>query len=151
MQFYAITSAYGQWYATAMNVQTHKPQVFRCDKIHSVKASNAYTPQPLAELLACSREQFRKEGATDFVVRTTAKGTDLFDKEHYPSMERYDDNGGCCIKGYYNKGEESFIANYFIPYGEQLLSIQPAALKQLVLERLDTIKAHVAVLEADGP
>lgn len=149
VQFYTITSAYGQWYATAMNIQTRKPQVFRCDKIHSVKVSDAHPAQPLAELLIPSHESFREEGSTDFVVRVTAKGADLFDKEHYPSMERYDDNGECCIKGYYNKGEESFIANFFIPYGEHLLAIQPAALKQLVLERLDTIKAHVAALARD--
>lgn len=148
---YAITSAYGQWYATAMNGKTRKPQVFRCDKIHSIKPSETCKPEPLAELLACSRERFRHEGATEFVVRMTAKGADLFDKEHYASMERYDDKGICCIKGYYNKGEESFIANYFIPYGEQLLAIQPAVLKQLVLERLDTIKAHVAALDTVGP
>ena len=142
VQFFDITSAYGQWYATAYNFQTEKPQVFRCDKIHSVKPSNKYMAKPLSEFLISSKEIFRDKEAIDFVVGVSAKGVDLFYKEHYPSMGLHDENGKYYIKGFYNKGEEAFIADYFITYGARVSSIRPASLKNLILQRLETINNH---------
>lgn len=142
VQFFDITSSYGQWYAAAYNFQTKKPQVFRCDKIYSVKPCDKYTPKPLSELLISPKEMFRDKKAIDFEVGISTKGTDIFYKEHYPSMELYHKNEKCYVRGFYNKGEEDFIANYFTIYGETIFSIQPASLKNLILERLDTIKNH---------
>lgn len=147
VQVFDITSAYGQWYATAYNFQTNKPQVFRCDKIHSVKSYDKYTPKPLSKLLIPSKEMFRDDKAIEFDVGISAKGADIFYKEHYPSMELHCDNGKYCIRGFYNKGEELFIANYFIIYGETIVSISPNNLKNLILERLEDIKNHL-VLQA---
>ncbi|WOO37620.1 YafY family protein [Anaerocolumna sp. AGMB13020] len=143
VQFFDITSAYGQWYATAYNFQEKKPQVFRCDKIHSVEPCDKYTPHALSELLIPSKEMFRGKEAIDFEVGISARGLDIFYKEHYPSMELCDENGRCYIKGFYNKGEETFIANYFIAYGENILSIQPKGLKNLIIERLEIIRKHL--------
>lgn len=145
VQFFDITSAYGQWYGTAYNFQTKRPQVFRCDKIHFVKSSDKYISRPLSELLIPSEEMFRDKEAIDFVVEISTKGADTFYKEHYPSMELYYEDGKCYIKGFYNKDEERFIANYFIIYGETLLSIQPNSLKTLILERLNAIKNHLTL------
>ena len=145
VQFFDITSAYGQWYATAYNFQTEKPQVFRCDKIYSVQSCDKYIARPLSEFLRPSQEMFRDKEAVDFEVRVSIKGVDMFYKEHYPSMELYQENGECYIRGFYNKGEEYFIANYFILYGETILSIRPDSLKNLVLERLETIKNYLAL------
>lgn len=143
VQFFNITSAYGQWYATAYNFQTQKPQVFRCDRIHSVQPCDQYIPKPISELLASAREMFRDQTAVEFVVKVSHKGVDIFHKEHYPSMELYQENGEWYVSGFYNKGEETFIANYFIIYGETLLSIQPDSLKKLIVKRLETIKKHL--------
>lgn len=52
------------------------------------------------------------------------------------------ENGKYYIRGFYNKGEEAFIADYFTIYGERVFSIRPAGLKNLILERLYTIKNH---------
>lgn len=144
VQFFDITSAYGQWYATGYNFLTQRSQVFRCDKIHSIKFCDKYIPKPLSEFLVSSREMFREKNAVDFEVMISGQGADTFYKEHYPSMELHQENGKCYIRGFYNKGEENFIANYFIIYGESLLSIQPSSLKNLVLNRLETIKIHLA-------
>lgn len=143
VQFFDITSAYGQWYATAYNFQSQKPQVFRCDRVHSVQPCDKYTPKPLSEFLVSSREMFRDKKAVDFEVMISSQGVDTFYKEHYPSMELYQENDACYIRGFYNKEEEKFIANYFIIYGETLLSIQPVSLKNLILKRLETIKSHL--------
>lgn len=144
VQFFDITSAYGQWYATAYNFQTQKPQVFRCDRIHSVQLCDQYIPKPLSEFLVPSNELFRDKTAVDFVVKVSHIGVDIFYKEHYPSMELYQEEGEWYVSGFYNKGEEDFIANYFLIYGKTLLSIQPDSLKNLILERLEMIKDYLA-------
>ncbi|SFL75306.1 helix-turn-helix transcriptional regulator [Pelosinus propionicus] len=143
VQFFDITSAYGQWYASAYNFQTKKPQVFRCDKIHSVQRSDKYIAKPLLEFLISSQELFREEDAITFEIGISTKGADIFHKEHYPSMELYHENEKYYIRGFYNKGEERFIASYFAAYGETIFSIKPVILKKLILERLDTIKKHL--------
>jgi len=118
--------------------------VFRCDKILSVLPSGKYIAKPISEFLIPSKEMFRDKEAVDFEVSISIKGVDIFYKEHYPSMELYRKNEECYIRGFYNKGEENFIADYFIIYGENILSIQPDSLKNLVLKRLETIKNHLA-------
>lgn len=146
VQFFNITSAYGQWYATAYNFQTGKSQVFRCDKILSVQTCNKYTAKSISEFLMPTRELFRDKEAIDFLVEVSVQGADIFYKEHYPSMELCHENGKYYVKGFYNKGEENFISNYFAFYGETIFSIHPAALKNLILERLNDIKNHFASL-----
>lgn len=116
--------------------------MFRCDKIHSVQPCDKYIAKPISELLISTKEMFQSKEAVNFEVRVSIKGVDIFYKEHYPSMELYHENGEYYIKGFYNQGEEMFIANYFVTYGETILSIQPASLKNFILERLDTIKNH---------
>lgn len=147
VQFFDITSAYGQWYATAYNFQTKKPRVFRCDKIHSVAPCDKYVPKPLSELLIPSEEMFRDKDAVDFEVGISAKGADVFHKEHYPSMKLHYKNNECYIKGFYNKGEENFIADYLLIYRDTIVSIQPNSLKLLVIERLNVIKNHLFLLK----
>lgn len=142
VQFFDITSAYGQWYVTAYHFETKKPRVFRCDKIESVQLCEQYDPKPISELLASQKELFRDEDAVDFEVGISMRGADFFEKEHYPSMELYYENEKYYVRGFYNQGEENFIANYFCSYGETILSVQPASLKNLLLNRLDTIKKH---------
>ncbi|MFT3985607.1 MAG: YafY family protein [Lachnospiraceae bacterium] len=143
VQFFNITSAYGQWYATAYNFQMKRPQVFRCDRIQSVHICDKYMARPLSSFLISPKELFRDKMSTDFELGISPKGADLFHKEHYPSMELYHENGKCYVRGFYNKGEEDFIADYFISYGEMIYSIQPTSLKKIILERLDTLKTHL--------
>ena len=50
-------------------------------------------------------------------------------------MELVKCNGQYEIKGFYNVGEERFIADYFLSYGKLINSIYPEQLKTLVLER----------------
>ncbi|WP_018751191.1 helix-turn-helix transcriptional regulator [Paenibacillus sanguinis] len=146
VQFFAITSAYGQWYATAYNFQTQRPLVFRCDKIQTVESSDQYTAKPLADFLGDSRAMYREPDATHFKVEVSAKGVDQFHKEHYPSMELHHEQGKYIIRGFYNKGEERFIASYFLAYGEALTSVQPASLKKLMLERLAALSNRLQTI-----
>ncbi len=46
------------------------------------------------------------------------------------------------IKGFYNLGEEEFIANYFIRYGNSITSVKPEALKHLIQEKIENLLNH---------
>lgn len=58
-------------------------------------------------------------------------------------MKLHRENRKYYVRGFYNQGEENFIANYFNRYGETIFSIQPAALKNLMLEQWNTVKDHL--------
>lgn len=142
VQFFNISSAYGQWYATGHNFYTNSSQVFRCDKILGIEESNQYDSKPLSELMKPADVLYRTHDATDFEVEISKRGVDLFHKEHYPSMKLYLENGHYFIRGFYNKGEETFITNYFIGYGENMISIQPISLKNLIVKKLGALKKY---------
>jgi predicted DNA-binding transcriptional regulator YafY len=142
IQFFNISSAYGQWYATGYNFETESPQVFRCDKILGIEESNQYNSKPLSEFMKPADVLYKTHGATDFEVEISKKGIDLFYKEHYPSMKLYLENGKYFIRGFYNIGEETFITNYFISYGENMLSINSKLLKTLIIEKLSALTKY---------
>jgi predicted DNA-binding transcriptional regulator YafY len=146
VQFFDISSAYGQWYATAYNHETKRAQVFRCDKIETLEENNAYAPKPLKDLIKQYSSIYKFEGETDFEVSISKKGADLFYKENYPSMQLSYENQTYIIKGFYNIGEEEFIADYFIAYGNTVLSITPLKLKTLIINRLSNISEYYKVL-----
>ena len=58
------------------------------------------------------------DNATEFEIVVSKKWADLFYKENYPSMKLYLEDNQYIIRGFYNKGEEDFISQYFIGYGE---------------------------------
>lgn len=142
IQFFDISSAYGQWYATGYNFEIESPQVFRCDKILLIEESNEYIAKPLSEFIKSADELYKIHGATIFEVEISKKSVDLFYKEHYPSMEICLENGKYFIRGFYNIGEEIFITNYFITYGENILSIKPIELKNLIIKKLGTLAEY---------
>ena len=142
VQFFNISARYGQWYVTAFNFDTNKVQVFRCDKIITLDPSTCYCPKPIKELTNLSANTFKHKGATDFEVSILCKGIDLFYKEHYPSMQLHMEGQQCIIRGFYNKGEEHFIANYFLNYTDSIVSIKPQKLKKLLQDKISLLESH---------
>lgn len=146
IQFFDISSAYGQWYATGYNFETDNPQIFRCDKISGIEESSQYTSKPLIEFMKSAEKLYKAHNAIDFEVEISKSGIDLFYKEHYPSMQLYLEKDKYFIRGFYNIGEETFITNYFINYGNALLAIKPKSLKTLIVEKLNTLAKHLSEL-----
>ncbi len=142
VQFFDISSSFGQWYTTAFNFQTNRPIVFRCDRINYVSPSTKYQAKELSTLTKPTVEMFKKADAIDFTVEVTEKGVDLFRKENYPSMNLEMKNGSYFITGFYNQEEVSFITRYFLSYGDQILSIKPIELKKGLLEKLRDLENH---------
>ncbi|MEJ9112205.1 helix-turn-helix transcriptional regulator [Bacillus paramobilis] len=146
-QFIRIESKFGQWYAKIFNFEANHVQIIRCDKILSIEETSNTNPKNLEELLSYLINFHRKPDATDFIVIVNQKGKDIFDKENYPSMKIKKENENYSITGYFNKQEVEFIASYFLNFGETIISIQPVMLKELIYNKVLSIKQHLNSLK----
>ncbi|EKP3958865.1 TPA: YafY family transcriptional regulator, partial [Listeria monocytogenes] len=109
VQFYNISSAYGQWYVTSYNFETKRMQVFRCDRILELEENHAFEAKKLTDLKSETDYLYKKKDAINFEVEIASNGVDLFFKENYPSMKLNQEQGRNVIRGFYNRGEEPFI------------------------------------------
>ncbi|MBC1345160.1 YafY family transcriptional regulator, partial [Listeria welshimeri] len=50
VQFYNISSSYGQWYVTSYNFDTKRMQVFRCDRILALKENDTFKAKKLEDI-----------------------------------------------------------------------------------------------------
>lgn len=142
VQFYNISSAYGQWYVTSYNFKDKRMQVFRCDRILGLKESDAFEAKKLVDFKRDAENFYKKEDATNFEVEIASNGVDLFFKENYPSMKLRQEQGKNFIRGYYNKGEERFIINYLLGYGDKIIAVQPDSLREMLLNELSSLQNH---------
>ena len=142
VQFFDISSSFGQWYSTAYNFKSEKPLVFRCDKIVSVKESAHFVAKERSEFKKTDELIYKNIDAIEFRVEITQKGVDKFYKENYPSMKLEKNGEQFYINGFYNLGEERFIENYFISYGDQVLSITPEVLRNNIKNALNKLDFH---------
>ncbi|EAD5977600.1 YafY family transcriptional regulator, partial [Listeria monocytogenes] len=106
VQFYNISSAYGQWYVTSYNFETKRMQVFRCDRILELEENHAFEAKKLTDLKSETDYLYKKKDAINFEVEIASNGVDLFFKENYPSMKLNQEQGRNVIRGFYNRGEE---------------------------------------------
>lgn len=141
VQFFHVSSSFGQWYATGYNYESQSTKVFRCDKITSITKAN-HTSKPMTDFLKPADALFKTKDAIDFEVEIAEGGVDIFYKEHYPSMTLHSENNKHYIRGFYNSGEENFIANYFMGYGTHILSAKPQTLKVHIKDHLMSLVKH---------
>ena len=142
LQFFNISSKYGQWYAIGYNFKTEDYKVFRCDKILNMEESTEYSSKSLSELMTSYDISLKKKGYTEFELEISKAGSDLFYKENYPSMKLFHENGKYFIRGFYNAEEENFITEYFMNYGKNILSIKPFFLKNLIITRIKNLENY---------
>lgn len=141
VQFFKISAKFGQWYATGIELNSNKHRVFRCDRITSIEEKDAKPRFSIDELLSRSLEIYQSENSVSFEVEITEQAKDIFYKEHYPSM-RIEVGNNTVIKGFYNPGEEEFLANYFMRYAHAVRSVKPEALKQMIQDRIEKLLDH---------
>ncbi|MDN9008977.1 helix-turn-helix transcriptional regulator [Brevibacillus laterosporus] len=141
VQFFKISAKFGQWYATGIEVNTNKYRVFRCDRITFIEEEEIKSHFSIDELVSRSLEIYQSEMRIDFEVEIAEQAKDIFYKEHYPSM-KIENGNKTVIRGFYNLGEEEFIANYFMKYGKTVISVKPESLKQIIQERIENLFHH---------
>ncbi|WP_342415081.1 WYL domain-containing protein [Paenibacillus sp. FSL R10-2782] len=141
VQFFKISAKFGQWYATGIELNTDKYRVFRCDRITFIEEEQIKSHFSIDELITLSLEMYQSEKSIDFEVEILEQAKDIFYKEHYPSMN-IEHCHKTVIKGFYNPGEEEFIANYFMRYGNSVRSVKPESLKQAIQDRVANLLNH---------
>lgn len=141
IQFFKISSKFGQWYANGIELSSNKYKVFRCDKITSLEFSNDKFQFSVENALNRYLEFYQSEKSIQFEVEILDTAKDIFYKEHYPSM-KIEVGTKTVIKGFYNLGEEDFISNYFIRYGTFIKSVKPESLKSVIYEKTKKLLNH---------
>ncbi|EDO0022533.1 WYL domain-containing protein, partial [Listeria monocytogenes] len=122
--------------------ETKRMQVFRCDRILGLEENDAFEAKKLVDFKRAAENFYKKEDVTNFEVEIASNGVDLFFKENYPSMRLRQEQGKNFIRGYYNKGEERFIINYLLGYGDKIIAIQPDSLREMLLNELGSLQNH---------
>lgn len=141
VQFFKISAKFGQWYAAGIELNSNTHRVFRCDRITFIEEEDTHSHFSLDELVSRSLEMYRSEISIDFEVEILEQAKDIFYKEYYPSM-RMESGNKTVIKGFYNPGEEEFLADYFMKYGHYVMSVKPESLKQMIQDRIENLSNH---------
>ncbi|WP_258296063.1 helix-turn-helix transcriptional regulator [Paenibacillus peoriae] len=141
IQFFKISAKFGQWYATGIELNTNKYRVFRCDRITFIEEEASNSRFSIDELLSRSLEMYQSEKSIDFEVEILEQAKDIFYKEHYPSM-KIENGDKTVIKGFYNPGEEEFIAQYLMRYGHYVISVKPESLRQMIQDKVKNLLHH---------
>ncbi|TLS48417.1 YafY family transcriptional regulator [Paenibacillus antri] len=141
VQFFKISAKFGQWYAAGIDLKTNRYRVFRCDRVTAIVEEDMKSPFSIEELMNRSLELYRSKFSIDFEVEIEEKAKDIFFKEHYPSM-KIDIGNRTVIRGYYNPGEEAFIADFFMKFGNQVISVKPECLCELIKDRIEKLLNH---------
>ncbi|MEK3986463.1 YafY family protein [Paenibacillus sp. FSL K6-3166] len=141
VQFFKISAKFGQWYATGIELTTNKYRVYRGDRISFLEEDKRAARYSLEELLSRSLEFYQSASNIHFEVEIEEQAKDIFYKEHYPSME-IEAGPRTIIKGFYHPGEEEFLANYFMRYGQYVRAVKPEALKQMIQDKVENLLNH---------
>jgi predicted DNA-binding transcriptional regulator YafY len=141
VQFFKISAKFGQWYATGIELTTNKYRVYRGDRISFLEEDKRAARYSLEELLSRSLEFYQSASNIHFEVEIEEQAKDIFYKEHYPSME-IEAGPRTIIKGFYHPGEEEFLANYFMRYGQYVRAVKPEALKQMIQDKVKNLLNH---------
>lgn len=139
VQFLNVSTSFGQWYTTAYNHLLKCINVFRCDKITSIRENKDIEALEISNINDFIQDNMRQKDAIEFEIAITKKGVDIFIKENYPSMKLIYKDNQATICGYYNKNEEEFISNYLMSFGEEIISIKPKKLKKLLVSKIQCI------------
>ncbi|MCU6708879.1 YafY family transcriptional regulator [Paenibacillus sp. J5C_2022] len=140
VQFFKISARFGQWYAAGIELHTNQHRVFRCDRITFIEEEREQR-YSIDELISRSLEFYRSNHSIEFEVEILEEAKDIFYKEHYPSM-KMESGDGTFIKGFYNPGEEEFLADYMMRYGQNVVSVKPESLKRLIRDRVESLLDH---------
>lgn len=141
IQFFKISSKFGQWYASGIELNSNKYKVFRCDRIISLDFCSEKLEFLIDDIINSPIDFYQSDKSIHFEVEILDGASDIFYKEHYPSM-KIETGTKTIIKGFCNIGEEDFISDYFLRYGTCIKSVKPQWLKSIIYEKIKKILNH---------
>ncbi|MDT9723315.1 YafY family protein [Paenibacillus sp. ClWae2A] len=147
----ALYARKGYWYCQAYDLHKQAYRVFRCDRIISAEVSDI---EPLAHVINLHAQDTHSlwepsEQATPFKCLIDEAGVELFQQEHFPSMqimhvnELGSESAQTLLVGSYEIHELDFITRYLAGYGKSIKIMEPVilqkALRQYYLDLLDHV------------
>ncbi len=128
----------GYWYCQAYDLNKQAYRVFRCDRITSAEVSDIEPLAHVIELQAQDTHSLWKpsEQATTFKCLIDEAGVELFQQEHYPSMQIMHVNepgnelAQMLLVGSYETHELDFIVRYLAGFGKSIKIMEPETLKE---------------------
>ncbi|MCW3794417.1 YafY family transcriptional regulator [Paenibacillus sp. LS1] len=141
----------GYWYCQAYDLKKQAYRVFRCDRITSAELSDIEPLAPVIELHVQDTHSLWEpsQDAIPFQCRIDEAGVELFQQEHFPSMqiihanESGNEPGQMLLVGSYEPHELDFIVRYLASYGKSMKIMEPIilqkALRQYYMDLLDHV------------
>lgn len=135
----------GYWYCQAYDLNKQAYRVFRCDRITSAETTEIEPLTHVKELYSQDAPSLWKpsEQAIPFKCLIDEAGMELFQQEHFPSMQIIEKMGHMYLVGSYEPHELDFIVRYLAGYGKSIKIMEPGilqkALRQYYLDLLDHV------------
>ncbi len=130
----------GHWYCMAWDIEKKAWRTYRCDHINVIHVEKnlgiTFTKEEMIRSYQIQNQQYR---TIPFKVQLTEKGKSQFLKRNYANMLLKEEKEQLFIIGQANKDEISFLANYFLGFGETVRIIEPDVLKEEYLRLLKSI------------
>lgn len=141
----ALYTRKGYWYCQAYDLHKQAYRVFRCDRIISAETTEIEPLTHVKELYSQDAQSLWKpsEQAIPFKCLIDEAGMELFQQEHFPSMQISEKRGHMYLVGSYEPHELDFIVRYLAGYGKSIKIMEPVilqkALRQYYLDLLDHV------------
>ncbi|MFX3648013.1 MAG: helix-turn-helix transcriptional regulator [Paenibacillus sp.] len=147
----ALYARKGYWYCQAYDLHKQAYRVFRCDRIISTEVSDIEPLPHVIDLHAQDTHSLWQPSpdAIPFQCRIDEAGVELFQQEHFPSMQiiHVKESGSASaqrfLAGSYEPHELDFITRYLAGFGKSIKILEPdtlkEALRQYYMDLLDQV------------
>lgn len=147
----ALYARKGYWYCQAYDLNKQAYRVFRCDRISSAEVSDI---EPLAHVIELQAQDTHSlwepsQDAISFQCRIDEAGVELFQQEHFPSMQitHVNESGSepaqRLLVGSYEAHELEFITRYLAGFGKSIKIMEPDTLKESLRQYYMDLLDHV--------
>ncbi|WP_433747526.1 helix-turn-helix transcriptional regulator [Paenibacillus amylolyticus] len=141
----------GYWYCQAYDLQKQAYRVFRCDRIISAEVSDI---EPLAHVIKLHAKDTHSlwepsPHAIPFQCQIDEAGVELFQQEHFPSMqiihvnESENEPAQMLLVGSYETYELDFIVRYLAGFGKSIKIMEPEMLKESLRQYYMDLLDHI--------
>ena len=140
LQIFDLFYRNGLWFCNAINMDTERWGVFRCDYMKEIKkASLSYKPYSKNEMNQFLTIYENEYPDIKFKCKLTSYGKELFLKRHYPNMRLVIENNESFIVGSYNNEHLDYMVQYLVSLGKHVEVLSPKELKESYLNELKLI------------
>ncbi|MGN7415773.1 helix-turn-helix transcriptional regulator [Paenibacillus sp. SAF-068] len=147
----ALYARKGYWYCQAFDLHKQAYRVFRCDRITSTEVSDIEPLPHVIELYAQDPHSLWQPSpdAIPFQCRIDEVGVELFQQEHFPSMqiihvnEPGSESAQMLLAGTYEPHELDFIVRYLAGFGKSVQIMEPDMLKESLRQYYMDLLDHV--------